>query len=110
MITSLTEVLELSNFGHMAKFTRDEILCVTSWTEIMTSWPFFQKSFILRRSGVAIFANIIKILAAFIKTILEDSRKVRIIRGYVSEWNLYLIISESDIMIHIVFGSCLGKV
>ena len=37
MITSLTEVLELSNFGHMTKFTRDEILCVTSWTEIMTS-------------------------------------------------------------------------
>ena len=51
---------------------------------------FFQKIFILRRPEVAIFADIIKILTTFIKTILKDSRKVRRIRSYVSKWNLYL--------------------
>ena len=76
MKTSLTEMLELPNFGHMATFTlefesRDKILLVTSWTEIMdVIISFFQKTFILRRPEVAIFANIIKILTTFIKTIL----------------------------------------
>ena len=51
---------------------------------------FFQKAFILRRSRVAIFADIIKIVTMFIKKILKDSRKVRRIRNYVSKWNLYL--------------------
>ena len=51
---------------------------------------FFQKIFILRRPEVAIFADIITILTTFIKTILKDSRKVRRIRSYASEWNLYL--------------------
>ena len=51
---------------------------------------FFQRIFILRRPGVAIFAEIIKILTTFIKAILQDSRKVGRIRNYVSEWNLYL--------------------
>ena len=42
MITSLTEMLELPSFGHMTTFTlqfesRDKILLVTSWTEIITS-------------------------------------------------------------------------
>ena len=52
--------------------------------------PFFQKPFILRRPGVAIFADIIKIVTMFIKTILKDSRKVKRISNYVSKWNLYL--------------------
>ena len=51
---------------------------------------FLKKIFILRRPEVAIFADIIKILTAFIKTILKDSRKLRRIRSFVSEWNLYL--------------------
>ena len=51
---------------------------------------FFKKTFVLRRAGVAIFADIIKILTMFIKTILKDSRKVKRIRNYVSKWNLYL--------------------
>ena len=51
---------------------------------------FHQKAFILRRAGVAIFADIIKIVTMCIKTILKDSRKVRRIRNYVSKWNLYL--------------------
>ena len=42
MITSLIEMLDLPNFGHMTTFTkqfdsRDKVLSVTSWTEIMTS-------------------------------------------------------------------------
>ena len=49
---------------------------------------FFQKIFILRRPGVAIFADIIKILTMFIKKIFKDSRKVRRVRKYVSKWNL----------------------
>ena len=70
---------------------------VTSWTEIITSWPFFQKILILRRPEGAIFAGIIKILTTFIKTILKDSRKVRRIRSYVSKWNLYLDFSIQNI-------------
>ena len=42
MITSLTEMLEIPNFGHMTTFTfiftsGDKILLVTSWVKIMTS-------------------------------------------------------------------------
>ena len=42
MITSLIEMLELRNFGHMATSTiqfesRYKILLVKSWTEAMTS-------------------------------------------------------------------------
>ena len=51
---------------------------------------FVQKTLILRRPGVAIFADIDKIVTTFIKTILKYSRKVRKIRSYVSKWNLYL--------------------
>ena len=51
---------------------------------------FFQKTFILRRPGAIIFADIIKILTMFIKTNLKDSRKVTIVRNYVSKRNLHL--------------------
>ena len=42
MVTSLTEMLKLPNFGHMTAFTllfesRDKIGLMTSWAEIMTS-------------------------------------------------------------------------
>ena len=42
MITSLIEMLELPNFGHMKTSiiqfeSGDKILLVTSWTDIMTS-------------------------------------------------------------------------
>ena len=37
---------------------------------------FFQKTFILRRPGAAIFAGIIKILTMFIKNFFKDSRKL----------------------------------
>ena len=63
---------------------------VTSSTQATTSEPLFQNTVILRRLGVATFANIIKIITRFIKKIFEDSRKVNRIRNYVSDCNLYL--------------------
>ena len=41
MVTSLIEMLELPNFGHLTTYTvqvesTDKILLMTSWTEIMT--------------------------------------------------------------------------
>ena len=51
---------------------------------------FFTKNLYFKKAGVTIFADIIKIVTMFIKTILKDSRKVRRIRNYVSKWNLYL--------------------
>ena len=42
----------------------------------------FQNDLILRRSGVVIFADIIKIVIMFIKTITKDSRKTKRIRNY----------------------------
>ena len=51
---------------------------------------FFSKNFILRRPGVAVFADIIKIVTMFIKTIFKNSRKVKGIKNYESNFNLYL--------------------
>ena len=47
MITSLIELVELSNFGHLTKSTilfesRDKILLVTSYKKIMMSEPYFK--------------------------------------------------------------------
>ena len=50
----------------------------------------FKNTVILRRPGVAIFADIIKIITRFIKKIFKDSRKVKRIRNYVSKCNLYM--------------------
>ena len=43
---------------------------------------------ILRRSGVVIFADIIKLVTMFINTITKDSRYVKRFRNYVSKSNL----------------------
>ena len=51
---------------------------------IISQYPF------LRRPGVVIFADIIKIVTMFIKTISKDSRTVKRIRNYVSKSNLYV--------------------
>ena len=56
----------------------------------MTSYSLFQNTFFLRRSGVVIFADIIKIETMFIKPITKDLRKVKRIRNYVSKYNLYV--------------------
>ena len=55
-----------------------------SWTENMTSYSFFQNTLILRRPAVAIFDDVIKVITVFIKTIIQDSRKVKRIINYVS--------------------------
>ena len=44
---------------------------------------FFQNTLILRRPGVTIFADIIKIVTMFVKTIIKAPRKVKRIRNYV---------------------------
>ena len=51
---------------------------------------FFQNTLTLRKSGAAIFADIVKIVTIFIKTIIQDLRKVKRIRNYESKSNLYL--------------------
>ena len=50
----------------------------------MTLSSLFKSTFILRRPGVAIFADIIKIVNMFIKTICRDSRKVKRIIDFLS--------------------------
>ena len=52
---------------------------VASWTEILTSQTLYQDAFILRRSTVANFADMIKI-QTIIKKTFEDSKKVKRIR------------------------------
>ena len=95
VITFLIVLLQLTNFGHMTTSilwfeSWDKHLLVTSWLEIMTSYPLFQNGVHLRRLRVAIFADIIKIVTMLIKTIIKDSRNVKIIRNSVSKSNLYL--------------------
>ena len=58
---------------------------------------FLSKNFILRRPGVAIFADIIKIVTMFIKTIFKNSRIVKRIRNYASNCslNVYVLIKQN---------------
>ena len=51
---------------------------------------FISKYRYFKKNWVTIFADIIKIVTMFIKTIFKDSRKVKRIRNYVSKCNLYL--------------------
>ena len=72
------------------------IIWITWWNfggdviGIMTSKPLFQNNCILRRTGVANFANIIKIVTVFIKRIFKDSKNVKRTRNYVPKCSLYL--------------------
>ena len=50
---------------------------------------FFLNTLVLM-PGVAIFADIIKIATMFIKTVIQDSRKVKRIINYVLKSSLYL--------------------
>ena len=77
MVTSFIEMLELPNFGHMNTSTikfesRDKIFLLMSSAGVLTSKRLFQNTFILRRTGVAIFTDIIKIIISFIKKIFKD--------------------------------------
>ena len=95
----------------------------------MTSSTLFLDTSILRRPRVVIFADIVKIVTIFIKTIFKDSKKVKTIRNTVLKSNLYLyvliqqnlLISTKKIadvsrykglyhMIDIFFRSSLGKI
>ena len=51
---------------------------------------FLQNIFILRNPGVAIFADIIKVVTMFVKKIFQDSKKVLKNGNNVSKYNLYL--------------------
>ena len=51
---------------------------------------FISKYLFLTSPGVVIFADIIKIVTIFIKTITKDSRKIKRIRNYLSNSNLYV--------------------
>ena len=50
---------------------------MTLLTGIMTSQPLFQNTIILRRPGVVIFDESIKIIATFIKTTLKTQEKLK---------------------------------
>ena len=63
---------------------------MTSLTEVMKSKRSFQNTFILKRSRVVIFVDVIKTATVFIKKFFQDSRKVKRIRNNVSKYNLYL--------------------
>ena len=82
MIISLTEMLELTNFGCRTTSTiwfesLDEIFLATSWTGIMTSKPLFENAVVLGRPGEAIFADIIKIITMSIKKSLKIQEKLK---------------------------------
>ena len=68
-------MLELPTFGQMATSTVKFQSC--NKILLMTS-----NSFILRRRRVAVFAEIIKIVTMFTKTIWKDPKKVKRIRNY----------------------------
>ena len=52
-------------------------MLATWWTGIMTSKPVFQNTVVLGRPGVAIFADIIKIITMSIKKSLKIQEKLK---------------------------------
>ena len=102
ILTSLTEMLELLNFVYMTTSTiwfesRDKMLLVTLWANVMTSLPLFQITFISRRPRLANFGDIIKIATMFIKATFKDSKKVQRIRNYVLKLSIdvFLVYNKS---------------
>ena len=86
-------MLELPNFGNMAistiKFeSRDNFF--DDVMDINYNVITFISKYLYFKPRAAIFADIIKIITIFIRTIFKDSKKVKIIRNYVSKCNLYL--------------------
>ena len=59
-----------------------------SWTKNMTSKTIFQNHFILRKAGVANFADITKIVTMCIRKTFKDSKGFDI-RNYALKYNLY---------------------
>ena len=98
---------------------------MTSPTGIMTSQPLFQNTVILRRPGVAIFADIIKIITRFIRKTQEKLKELEIcikmqsmsvffdITKFADFWCKNANVSRNHgvcQVIDIFFGSFLGKV
>ena len=54
-----------------------QILLVRSWTEDITPLPLFQNTFILRRSIVANFADMIKVATCLFKEPLKIQKKFK---------------------------------
>ena len=94
MITSLIEIPELPNFGHLTTSTIKFKSCDKLVGDVMNRnydvVTFFQNTFILRRPGLAKFADIIKVATMLIKTTYQNSNKVKRIRNYVLKRNLCL--------------------
>ena len=61
---------------------------------------FFENIFILRRTRVANFSNIIKIATTFIKTTFRDSKKVNKIRKF---WLENADVSRTQEVFHIMY-------
>ena len=81
MITSPIELLNLQNFRNMTISTlilgsREKKLLMTSLTKIMVLQTLFQNTFILRKPGVTIFSEIIKVVTMFIRAIFKNSKTV----------------------------------
>ena len=51
--------------------------CLWRYRQELWRQPLFQSNFILTRPSLAIFADIIKIVTIFIKTIFEDSKNFK---------------------------------
>ena len=72
------------------------------------SKPLFQNTFVLRRSRVTNFADIIKIPAIFIKTIFKDLKKVKRIESMYSN-AIYIRISHYNKSKRIPVKKCLSQ-
>ena len=97
-------------------------MLVTSWAKNVTSET-FQNTFILKRPRVVIFADIIKVVIIFIKTIFKTQKKIKRIRNY-SQSSIYICfsscnkvcrfsvknadVSRSQRVFYMIFGSSLG--
>ena len=69
-------------------------MLVTSWTKNVTSET-FQNTFILKRPRLVIFADIIKVVIIFIKTIFKTQKKIKRIRNY-SQSSIYICFSSCN--------------
>ena len=95
MITSFIGMPGLPNFVHITrskiKFElHDEILFSDVVDRNYNVLTYISKYFILRRPGVTAFANIIKVVTTFSKTIFRYPKKAKRIINYISKCNLYL--------------------
>ena len=91
MITSLIEMLELSDFRHRGRFTiefesRDKVLFVTWWqAKIMTSWTIIQILFLyFKEAWSSQFCSYHQNCNQLIKTTFKDWIKVRLPRKRLS--------------------------